>query len=324
MTLSAAARRLKIIFAGTPDFAASHLQSLLTAGASVAAVYCQPDRPAGRGKKLSPSPVKQLASSHGLPVLQPQSLKDSASQADFAALDADVFVVVAYGLLIPQAVLNLPTHGCINVHASLLPRWRGAAPIQRAIEAGDTETGITIMQMDVGLDTGDMLRQVTCPISDTDTGGTLHARLAELGPAALLQTLNDIAEDAIQPEKQDDRLSCYAAKIAKAEAAVDWHQDAATIERKIRAFNPFPVAWSQLDDKVIRIWSATKGHHARGETPGTIVRVTGKGIEVACRDGSIIITHAQLPGKKSLAVADILRGQSDLFSAGKTFIGHNQ
>lgn len=309
-------RGLRIAFAGTPDFAAVHLRGLLRAGANVIAVYTQPDRPAGRGKKLTASPVKQLALEHGLPVFQPQSLRDSSVQEEFAALGADILIVVAYGLIIPQAVLDMPRLGCINVHASLLPRWRGAAPIQRAIEAGDNETGITIMQMDAGLDTGDMLLKVSCPVLPEDTGGSLHDKLAEVGPPALLAALNGIAAGTLRSEKQDSALSCYASKISKEEAAIDWTEDAVTLARKVRAFNPFPVAFSTLGDKTLRVWNARPRQESHAEPPGTIVRTDSSGLEVACGEGALLVTQAQLPGKKPMAIADIVRGNPELFTPG--------
>ena len=311
---------LRIAFAGTPDFAAIHLQALLasadTSGHQIVAVYTQPDRPAGRGKKLAASPVKTLAEKYRIPVLQPQTLRTEDAQREFAALNVDLFIVVAYGLLIPQQVLDTPVHGCINVHASLLPRWRGAAPIQRAIEAGDRETGITIMQMDIGLDTGDMLNKVHCPIEPRETGGSLHDKLAALGAPALLKTLEDIASGCLQAEKQDDSQSCYAHKISKQEAAIDWSLAAQAIERKVRAFNPFPVTFTQLSGQPLRIWSARAAEQSRPAPPGTLMGCDDNGVEVACGEGSLIITQAQLAGKKPMAIGDIIRGNPRLFSAG--------
>lgn len=310
---------LRVVFAGTPDFAAIHLKALIEAGTDLVAVYTQPDRPAGRGKKLTPSPVKALAMEHELPVFQPQTFKDAASQGEFAALNADLFIVVAYGLLIPQAVLTTPKHGCINVHASLLPRWRGAAPIQRAIEAGDRETGVTIMQMDVGLDTGDMLHKVSCDIEDHETGGSLHDKLAALGPPALLHTLKAIAGNDLQPIKQDDSLSTYAGKISKQEAAIDWRQSAGAIDRKVRAFNPFPVAFSTLEDKSIRLWATTPLTETTQAMPGTIITSNRESLVIACGEGSLAVRKAQLPGKKPLPIEDIMRGNADFFAKGLRF-----
>lgn len=319
---------MRIVFAGTPEFAALHLQALLddcSGNHDIVAVYTQPDRPAGRGKKLTPSPVKALAESHGIPVHQPLSLKDAEQQQILAELNADIMVVVAYGLLLPPSILNTPKHGCINVHASLLPRWRGAAPIQRAIEAGDTETGVTIMQMDVGLDTGDMLQTCCCIIEKNDTGGSLHDKLAIIGPPALLTTLEQIAQGTVVAEKQNDAFSNYAPKITKQEALLDWSQPADVLEYKVRAFNPFPVAYTTLRHDRIRIWQAelstqlSKG--CVSDAPGTILEASNKGIKVSTKEGSLLITELQLPGKKRLPVSEILKSRAELFSPG-TVLGY--
>ena len=307
---------MRIIFGGTPEFAAHHLDALIAAGCHVVGVFTQPDRPAGRGKKLTASPVKALAQTHSLPVFQPPSLRDPEAQRQLANLEPDLFIVVAYGLLLPQAVLDIPRFGCINVHASLLPRWRGAAPIQRAIEAGDTETGITIMQMDAGLDTGDMLLEIRCPITDQDTGGSLHDRLAQVGPPALLDTLALLAKGELRPTAQDDNLATYAAKITKKEAAIDWQRDAVHIDRQVRAFNPFPVAFARLGEAHLRIWTAAPVDIASDKAPGTVIAVGDDGITVACGRGALKIHEAQLPGKKRLPVTDILRGNPTLFTVG--------
>jgi len=309
---------LRVVFAGTPEFAARHLQAILTAGRQqVEGVYTQPDRPAGRGKKLSASPVKQLARQHGLPVFQPTSLKSTEVQAELAQLQPDLLIVVAYGLILPRSVLAIPRHGCINVHASLLPRWRGAAPVQRAIEAGDTQTGITIMQMDAGLDTGPMLYQVACNISADDTGGSLHDRLARLGPAALLKVLTQISAGETQPQAQDDSLSTYAAKISKQEAQIEWHLPAAVIERKIRAYNPFPVAFSRYGEHNIRIHGARVVHGTIiSGAPGEILAVRPEGLAIACGSGTLLLTEIQLPGKKSMPVSEFMRGHPHLFQPG--------
>lgn len=252
---------LRLIFAGTPDFAAHHLQTLIDSPHQVIACYTQPDRPAGRGKKLQASPVKQLAVTHKIPMHQPKSLKNTDEHALLASHNADLMVVVAYGLILPPEVLSAPRLGCINVHASLLPRWRGAAPIQRAIEAGDAVTGITIMQMDEGLDTGDMLLTSECPILPTDTGGSLHDRLLMLGGPALIDVLTQLHNGTVFPQKQDNAASNYATKMTKTEAALDWQQSAEVLERKIRAFNPFPVTFTtrkDAPDARIRIWQANR------------------------------------------------------------------
>ncbi len=251
------ARPLKIIFAGTPVFAALHLEALLNSGHEVVAVYSQPDRPAGRGKHLQASPVKTLALQHELPVCQVSSLKTAEAQAELAHWGADIMVVVAYGLLLPQAVLDTPRLGCINVHASLLPRWRGAAPIQRAIEAGDANTGITIMQMDAGLDTGPMLSITPCPILPSDTATDLHDRLGALGPGSLLTALDDLAQGKAAPQIQPSEGVTYAHKLTKEEAAIDWHLDAQLIHRRVRAFNPAPMAYFRLGAERVRVLGAS-------------------------------------------------------------------
>lgn len=304
---------LNLIFAGTPDFAAVHLQALINSEHNVVGVYTQPDRPAGRGKQLQPSPVKKLALEHGLPVFQPVNFKDPASVAELASLNADVMVVVAYGLLLPEAVLNAPKYGCLNVHASLLPRWRGAAPIQRCIEAGDKLTGITIMQMDKGLDTGDMLAKVSTGISMDDTGGSLHDRLAAIGPAALLNTLKQVEAGTLQPEKQNDALANYAHKLSKDEALLNWARPATELALRVRAFNPFPMAFTLLGDERIRVLMAEPLERASRSLPGTIVNVGSHGLEVACGEGVLLITQVQLAGKKAMKVADVLNGQPHLF-----------
>lgn len=311
---------LRIIFAGTPEFAAEHLRVLLGSQHQVIAVYSQPDRPAGRGKKLSASPVKEVALANNVPVYQPFNFKTPEAIHELAALGADLMVVVAYGLILPKTVLDAPRLGCINVHASILPRWRGAAPIQRAIEAGDSETGVTIMQMDVGLDTGDMLIKAFCPIVAEDTGGSLHDKLIQIGGPALLQALEQIASGTTHPEKQDDSLSNYAPKLSKEEAALDWYLPANLLERKIRAFNPFPVAHTKIagtgDDQRIRVWKASVINEAHSASPGKITRITSEGLWVACGEGQLVLEQIQLPGKKSMAIGEILRGHPDLFNIG--------
>ena len=309
---------LRIVFAGTPEFAAAHLQALLDdAPGRVIAAYTQPDRPAGRGKKLAASAVKTLALAHDLPVFQPASLRSPEAQQELAALQPDVMVVVAYGLILPPTVLAIPRLGCINVHASLLPRWRGAAPIQRAIEAGDAETGVTIMQMDEGLDTGAMLDIARCPIAADDTAASLHDKLATLGPPALRQTLAALAAGTVRPQAQDDALSNYAAKIDKAEAALDWRRPAAELERRIRAFVPFPIAYTELDGERIKIHRAHVDT-ASGE-PGTVLRADGDGLVVVCGEGSLRILELQLPGGRALPVAAVLNGYPHLFNPGRRF-----
>ncbi|MBT3037764.1 MAG: methionyl-tRNA formyltransferase [Candidatus Thiodiazotropha sp. (ex Codakia orbicularis)] len=301
---------LKIVFAGTPAFAATALEALLTTHHRVVAVYTQPDRPAGRGRKVQLSPVKEMALANGIEVRQPQTLKDENAQHELAGLNADLMVVVAYGLLLPQAVLDIPRLGCINIHASLLPRWRGAAPIQRALLAGDKESGVTIMQMEAGLDTGPMLYTLRTPIRDDDTGGTLHDRLALLGAQALVTCLPDLAGGRLQAEIQDERLANYAGKLEKQEGLIDWSRPAAEIDRKVRAFNPWPVAQCRYDDKVMRIWQAQPLNEGCAAKPGEVLRSGKPGIDVATGDGVLRITQLQMPGKRAMSAADFLNAHS--------------
>ena len=298
---------LKIIFAGTPQFAAFALEALLTKGHAVVAVSTQPDRPAGRGMKLVASPVKQLAMQHELPVLQPTTLKSAEIQQQLADYRADIMVVAAYGLLLPTAVLQLPRYGCLNIHASLLPRWRGAAPIQRAILAGDEETGITIMQMDEGLDTGDMLLKSACPIEARDTAQTLHDKLAQLGAQAIVTALDRLEQGALKGVVQDDTQATYAAKLTKAEAQIDWFRDAIEIDRMVRAYNPFPVAVSTCRDVPVKIWQASPAGDVQGE-PGTVCVVEKGGIVVACGRGALRLEILQRPGGKALPAAQFIQG----------------
>jgi len=309
---------LRIVFAGTPDFAATSLQALLDSSHEVIAVYTQPDRPAGRGRRLTESPVKQLALAHDIAVYQPESLKEAQAQQELAALNPDVMVVAAYGLLLPEAVLKIPRLGCINVHASLLPRWRGAAPIQRAILAGDPETGITIMQMDVGLDTGDMWLARSCPISPEDNAQTLHDKLAQLGGTALLEGLELIQDSNRSPEQQNESRVSYAHKLIKSEASIDWSQSADQILRQINAFNPWPVAQTTFDEKVLRIWQAEIAQRSVEPNEndfaelksGMIVSESREGIDVKTGDGVLRLTRIQLPGGKPLSTADFLNANS--------------
>ncbi|MBD3609027.1 MAG: methionyl-tRNA formyltransferase [Gammaproteobacteria bacterium] len=303
---------MKIIFAGTPEFAATALQALLDSEHEVCAVYTQPDRPAGRGRKLTASAVKQLALEHHLPVHQPVSLKSEDEQALLQQYDADIMVVVAYGLLLPRAVLEIPRLGCINIHASLLPRWRGAAPIQRAIQAGDSATGVTIMQMDVGLDTGDMLLTVTTPISDTDTAQSLHDRLAELGSRAAIDALEELENGRARPIKQDDAQANYAHKMEKAEAQIDWSQPAIVIDRLVRAFNPWPVAQTLFEGKTLRIWQASAVNESTSATPGTIISADKQGINVATGDGILRLLQIQKAGSKAMDAAAFVNGHPEL------------
>ena len=288
---------MKIIFAGTPQFAASALEALLGEH-SIVAVLTQPDRPSGRGMQLAASPVKQLALQRGLTVLQPPTLKTEEAQREIAALDADVMVVAAYGLILPKAVLQLPRHGCLNIHASLLPRWRGAAPIQRAMLAGDSETGITIMQMDEGLDTGDMLLRSACPIAANDTAQTLHDKLAEMGASSILDALRLLQANRLTPARQDDAAATYAAKLLKSEAQIDWKQDAQQIERAVRAYNPFPVSHANLNGTQIKIWQTELCVGQQGE-PGRVLAVDKHGITVACGKDALCLKVLQRPGGKA-------------------------
>lgn len=310
--------KLNIIFAGTPDFAARHLQALLDSEHNVIAVYTQPDRPAGRGKKLTPSPVKVLAEQAGIPVHQPESLRNEQAQAELAALGADIMVVVAYGLILPQAVLDTPRLGCINVHGSLLPRWRGAAPIQRAIWAGDVKTGVTIMQMDKGLDTGAMLHKASLAIAPDDTSASLYDKLAAIGPQALLHTLAQLATGKAVAEPQDDTLANYADKLSKEEALIDWRQSAAHIERCVRAFNPWPVSYFMLAGHNIKVWQAQALDDASGQPPGTLLKAGKAGIDVATGDGVLRLLSLQPPGKKAMSCQDLLNARKDWFEPGTT------
>lgn len=305
----------RIVFAGTPEFAAAHLQALLDSRHEVVAVYTQPDRPAGRGQKLVASPVKQLAQQHGIPVLQPANLRHAEAQQELAAFNADLMVVVAYGLILPQVILDTPRLGCINSHASLLPRWRGAAPIQRAIEAGDAETGVTVMQMEAGLDTGPMLLKTITPIAATDTGGSLHDRLAELGPPAVLETVEQLLSDTAQPEIQDDNLANYAHKLSKDCALIDWSRPAIEIERAIRAFNPWPISHSLLQGQSLKVHAAQLAD-GKGQA-GEILHADRNGLLVACGEGALLLTRLQLPNARAMEFADQFNGRAELFAAGQ-------
>ena len=308
--------KLKLIFAGTPDFAARHLAAVLSSDHVVVAVYTQPDKPAGRGQKLTASPVKDLALAHDLPVYQPASLRNEEAQAELAALGADLMVVVAYGLILPKAVLDTPRLGCLNVHGSLLPRWRGAAPIQRAIWAGDAETGVTIMQMDVGLDTGAMIRKVSCTIASDETSASLYDKLAELGPQALVDTLDAMAAGDTTAEAQDDALANYAQKLSKEEARIDWSMEAVAIERCIRAFNPWPISWFEVADQTIKVWQAEVIDSDHGQPVGTLLKADKQGIDVATGKGVLRLLTLQPPGKKAMSVPDLLNSRRDWFEPG--------
>ena len=307
---------LRIIFAGTPDFAARHLDALLTSGHQIVGVFTQPDRPAGRGKKLMPGPVKVLAETHGLPVFQPASLRPEENQKLVADLNADVMVVVAYGLILPKAVLDMPRLGCVNVHGSLLPRWRGAAPIQRALWAGDAETGVTIMKMDVGLDTGDMLYKLACPITAEDTSATLYDKLADLGPQGLIETLQQLADNTATPEVQDEAQVTYAEKLSKEEARIDWSLSATQLERCIRAFNPWPMSWLMIDEQPVKVWKASVINGNASAEPGTIIDASKNGIQVATGEGILNLESLQPAGKKAMSAQDLLNSRREWFIPG--------
>ena len=307
---------LRIVFAGTPDFAARHLAALLSSEHEVIAVYTQPDRPAGRGKKLTASPVKNIALENNIPVYQPENFKSDEAKQELADLNADIMVVVAYGLLLPQVVLDTPRLGCINVHGSILPRWRGAAPIQRSIWAGDKETGVTIMQMDIGLDTGDMLSIATLPIEATDTSASMYEKLAGLGPDALVECLSDIASGKAVAEKQDDELANYAKKLSKEEARINWSDDAAHIERCVRAFNPWPMSHFEAAENSIKVWQSRVAEQTSDKPAGTILQADKTGIYVATGQGVLVLEQLQVPGKKAMSVQDILNSRASWFEIG--------
>jgi len=306
---------LNIVFAGTPDFAAKHLAALYASEHNVVGVYTQPDRPAGRGKKLQPSAVKSLALGNGTPVYQPASLKNHEAQQQFSALNADIVIVVAYGLILPKAVLDTPRLGCLNVHGSLLPKWRGAAPIQRSIWAGDKFTGISIMQMDEGLDTGAVLLEKSMAITGAATSATLYEDLAELGPRALIETLDNL--ENLSPSIQNNDEATYAHKLSKEEARIDWSLSAQQLARNVRAFNPWPVVWFVHNQEAIKVWQVEVVEAFEGFPQGTIVSVDKNGIEVATSEHNLLLSHIQIPGKKAQSVADIINGKPNMFIVGQ-------
>ena len=297
---------MRLIFAGTPEFAALALQALLDAGHDIPLVLTQPDRPAGRGMKLKASPVKEIALAHHLQVAQPENLKTDSSRQIIQDTRADVMIVAAYGLILPQVVLDMPRLGCVNIHASLLPRWRGAAPIHRAIEAGDTETGITLMQMDRGLDTGAMLTRAVLPILDSDTTGSLHDRLAALGAREIVRLLPELAAGTVSAAPQDDTQACYAAKIGKEEARLDWTRPALELDRRIRAFNPFPGAFGLLEGNPLKIWLARPAPGAGA--PGRILAISDGGLLIACGEGALEVMEVQKAGGRRLPISAFISG----------------
>lgn len=302
---------LRVIYAGTPDFAVPALKALIDSDHEVVAVYTQPDRPAGRGKKLQASAVKKVAVAADISVEQPVNFKEAESRQALADYNADVMVVAAYGLILPQVVLDTPKYGCLNIHGSLLPRWRGAAPIHRAIQSGDKETGVTIMQMAAGLDTGDMLLKTYYTIGSEDTGQTVHDVLANDGASALLTVLDQVKAGTLSPEVQDESLTCYASKLSKAEAEIDWQQSAVEIDRCIRAFNPWPVAYTKKGGQPMRLLmsSVVEGKAVNADA-GTVLDESKHGVEIACGEGVVSISRLQLPGKKAMSVSEFLNGRS--------------
>lgn len=315
---------MKVIFSGTPAFAATALEAILASSHTVCAVYTQPDRPAGRGHKLQHSPVKALAIEKGISVYQPPSLKKNGAVLEqLRDHGADVMVVVAYGMILPSAVLAIPRLGCINIHASLLPRWRGAAPIQRAVLAGDEQTGVTIMQMDEGLDTGPMLAQEACPIERLDTGSTLHDKLAQLGARLIVDVLARLSAGPLKGESQNDALACYAHKLDKAESWINWSADALAIERQVRAFNAWPVARSQIQGQMLLVWRAVSEPVASPQVaPGTILGALPEGVRVATGNGVLRILEVQSPGGRRMSAADFLNGRN--LAPGAVFGGRQE
>lgn len=322
---NAVAKPLNIIFAGTPDFAAQHLSALIQSEHNIVAVYCPPDKPAGRGKKLTACATKLLAIENNIPVEQPENFKAPETHTTLASYQADVMVVVAYGLLLPTIILDTPRLGCINVHGSILPKWRGAAPIQRSLEAGDPQTGVTIMQMDKGLDTGDMILTSVCDITLQDTSATLYEKLAKLGPVALLDTLALMADGTYTREPQNNELATHAAKLDKADAELNWHLSADVLDRRVRAYIPWPVTQFTFNENDkqhrIRVWQASPMNIEHNQAVGHIISADKQGIVVATSNGALRLEVIQLPGKKALAVADILNGKADWFAVGQSING---
>ncbi|KTC93614.1 methionyl-tRNA formyltransferase [Legionella cincinnatiensis] len=310
---------LNIVFAGTPAFGIPCLDALLHSNHNLQAIYTQPDRPAGRGRKLHASAVKEWALKHQLPVYQPINFKNPEAIAELTALKPDIMIVIAYGLILPKVILETPRLGCINVHASLLPRWRGASPIQSAILNGDQETGVTIMQMDAGLDTGAMLHKVICPITSTETANSLHDKLAQIAAQPLLDTLNELANHTAKPEIQKEELATYASKINKEDACINWQQTATEIDRKIRAFNPWPIAYTFFGEEILRIHQAKVIATPFGQAPGTVVSIDKKGLLIATGDQALLVEKIQLPGAKVISIADWLNASKSQVHVGFCF-----
>ncbi|MES2204825.1 MAG: methionyl-tRNA formyltransferase [Pseudomonadota bacterium] len=304
---------MKVIFAGTPDIATVPLQALLTSKHEVVAVYTQPDRPAGRGKKLMPSPVKTLALEKNIIVEQPENFKVEEARDKLKSYQADVMVVMAYGLILPTSILTAPKHGCINIHVSLLPRWRGAAPVQQAILAGDSETGVTIMQMDKGLDTGEILHQQSCVISEKDTSESVYAKLAEIASPLLLQTLNDIENNQLKPVVQNNDLATYAHKIEKQDAKIDWHETSETIDRKVRAYYPVPIAFFEWKNELVRIFSGYPLKNNDEKLPGNVIDFNKTGLTIKTQDSAYCITRLQFPGKNPLSAHEMFNAYKEKF-----------
>lgn len=308
--------QLRIGFAGTPEFSATVLSHLIDAGFPIHVVYTQPDKPKGRGKKITQSPVKVLAEEKGITVEQPKTLRSEEAISELRAYDLDVLIVVAYGLILPKEVLEAPTYGCLNIHASILPEWRGAAPIQRAILRGDETTGVTIMKMDEGLDTGDMVLISTCDIADNDTSATLHDKLSHLGANAILDVIADLPNQLSKATPQDNNIATYAEKMSKQEALINWEVPACDIERLIRAFNPWPMAFFKLNDENVRVWEATVHPHEPTQEAGLILAVSPNGLLVSTGQDALLLTKLQLPGGKPLSFKDIYNSKKSLFQEG--------
>lgn len=310
---------LNIVFAGTPEFGVPCLDALSHSSHQLKAIYTQPDRPAGRGRKLQASAVKEWALAHDIPVYQPLNFKTQEAIDELAALKPDLMIVIAYGLILPRKVLDIPRLGCINVHASLLPRWRGASPIQQAILHGDEQTGVTIMQMELGLDTGPMLTKANCLISATDTAGSLHDKLAALSAPPLLDTVDLLADAQAQAQIQDEKLATYAKKINKEDGCINWQNSAAVIDQQIRAFNPWPIAYTSLNAEPLRIHEASLVTLNENLTPGTVVRLDKKGMLVSTAEGGILIEKIQFPSAKAVSIADWLNSGKTQLHVGLIF-----